>query len=256
VTFASAQSTASTAWSLTNTKLVMPSFTNATGKTTTFTGGILDTLTTSITNQGTLNLESTFIITGSLSNAAGATARVRGTASALADLTVNGGISTAGIFELTSTALASVTLRLNTGTFTVGSGGTLSVLTGSGGTRTLNGNLANDGTLDLFPNAIGTFTVSGNYTQSTATQAPFTGVLRLYANGTVPGTTLTKLAIGGTASLAGTLNIFALGSFTPSAGNYDFMTYASRDTRQYSSIFTMGTGSLSYQPTLLRLVIP
>jgi parallel beta-helix repeat protein len=63
------------------------------------------------------------------------------------------------------------------------------------------------------PLAVGLLNVSGNYTQSSS------GVLDIELNGLSPGTGYDQLAIGGTATLDGTLNATTLAGFTPPGGS-------------------------------------
>ncbi|MHC5115218.1 MAG: M12 family metallo-peptidase, partial [Planctomycetota bacterium] len=113
---------------------------------------------------------------------------------------------------------ASVTIQ-DGGTLTFSSGGTLAVSSGvtveSGGTLTgagtITGDVVNGGL--VAPGApVGTLTVTGTYTQQAA------ATLDIGVDGYTAGTQHDVLAVGGVGTLAGTLDVATLGSFTPSPG--------------------------------------
>jgi uncharacterized protein YbbK (DUF523 family) len=121
--------------------------------------------------------------------------------------------------------LGTSTLTLNGGNLGA-SGATLPLLPFDiqGGTLkgngTLTGDVSNAGTFapGLSP---GTLTITGNYTQTSA------GTLSIELGGTASGQ-FDVLAISGTATLGGTLNVISFGGFTPPAGSsYQVATYAS-----------------------------
>ncbi|MBV9275684.1 MAG: autotransporter domain-containing protein [Verrucomicrobia bacterium] len=80
-----------------------------------------------------------------------------------------------------------------------------------GGTGLIGGNLVNDGIVNP-GNPVGTLTVSGDYTQTSS------GTLRIQIAGLAPGQ-FGLLAVGGHASLAGTLQLVALNGFKLQVGN-------------------------------------
>ena len=89
---------------------------------------------------------------------------------------------------------------------------------------TFTGNVTNNGTLNVAGTGTpGTLTITGNYTQSS------TGSLKIELGGLTAGTQFDQLNISGTASLAGTLNLSLINSFTPSIGNsFQIITFASK----------------------------
>lgn len=112
-------------------------------------------------------------------------------------------------------------------------GGTISVFTGTG-ILTLNGGTLNGaGTIQAalgnnspaavspgFPGVPGTISVTGNYTQS--------GALNVKLAGTTAGQ-FDMLAVGGSASLGGSLGVTTVGPFTPPNGSvFNILTTASR----------------------------
>jgi hypothetical protein len=103
------------------------------------------------------------------------------------------------------------------------SGGSLSIAGGSlTGSGTINASVGNGG--QVIPGgigAIGMLTINGNYTQTA------TGSLDIELGGTAAGAS-DLLAVTGTASLGGTLNIATLGSFAPAFANtFQVMTFGS-----------------------------
>ncbi len=98
------------------------------------------------------------------------------------------------------------------GTLTAGSiainGGALS------GVGTVNGNVTNAGQVNPGgTGAAGLLTITGNYTQTSA------GVLNIELGGTTADSQFDQLAVSGTATLAGTLNINLISSFLPAIPN-------------------------------------
>jgi hypothetical protein len=60
---------------------------------------------------------------------------------------------------------------------------------------------------------VGILTITGNYTQGSG------GTLSDKIGGATPGTQYDQLAVGGTATLDGTLNVTLIGGFTPNSGD-------------------------------------
>lgn len=166
----------------------------------------------------------------------------------------------------------------NSGDFDVGVGGTATLTVVSGGTLisadtlsvgprgTVQGNgqitanLRNGGTLapgtSSSPNNVDTLHLTGNYTQTAA------GAMTTQL---ASATSADKLAIAGSATLGGALNVSLAGGFTPAAGqSFDLLSATGGITGQYSSItlpslLTGGHGpfwSLVYTNTdvILRLI--
>jgi hypothetical protein len=134
-----------------------------------------------------------------------------------------------------STVIASGA-TLAAGSFAGGSmhlnGGTLS------GSGTLSGGLINNATVTPGGvSAAGVLTVTGNYTQGAG------AILAINVAGTTPGTQYSQLAVGGTATLAGTLDLNSLNSFAPPLGSsYTPLTYASA-TGSFALGGTLNPGS-------------
>ena len=89
------------------------------------------------------------------------------------------------------------------------------------GAGTVSSNLTNAGQVGPGTSA-GTLNISGNYTQTSA------GTLNSEIGGTTVSTEYDQLAVSGTATLDGTLNVTLINSFTPSDGDrFDAITFAS-----------------------------
>jgi hypothetical protein len=115
-----------------------------------------ETVNAPLVNNGTLVLRGTVALNSGVFTTAGSATRVLGdSAVGAATLTIGaGGINNAGTFELSSTGTANAaTLTVSASTFTNVSGGTVNVLAGTGGTRsiTLNssGQFVNQGAFNL-----------------------------------------------------------------------------------------------------------
>ncbi len=129
---------------------------------------------------------------------------------------------------------------------TVSSSGTISgnlqlsssVLQGDG---TVTGNVINGGTINPGGGAVaGTLSISGNFTQFAG------GAINVELGGLSAGSQYDRLAVGGAAALAGTLNVSFIGGFTPAVGNgFQVLTFAgsSGDFLTYNGL-TLGAASL------------
>ncbi len=143
------------------------------------------------------------------------------------------------------------TLRLSGGNV---AGGTLNLqggaLTGSG---VITGTIANAGLVSPGP-ATGVLTVNGNYLQGPA------GLLHLDIGGYAPGTGHDRLAVGGTATLGGGLDLGLVNGFTPNVGDsFPVITYAAR-TGTFAALtgYDLGGGryfTTDYTPTNLTLTV-
>jgi hypothetical protein len=93
-------------------------------------------------------------------------------------------------------------------------------LSGSG---TIDASVRNAAEIDVGgPGAAGLLTITGNYTQTSS------GVLSLGIGGYNAGTDFGQLAVGGTATLDGTLNVSLLNGFVPQSGDaFAILTFAS-----------------------------
>ncbi len=152
-------------------------------------------------------------------------------------------------------------LTQTTGASTVASGATLAL--GSGQTLTLNGgSLVIDGTLtgnlDNASGAVslgstpGKASISGTYAQGSAAS------LSLKVGGSNAGTQYDQLAVGGAATLAGTLNLSLIDGFVPANGeSFAALTSASRSGAFGSVVQTRVDGGVltpSYMSTGVNLV--
>ncbi len=91
------------------------------------------------------------------------------------------------------------------------------------GTGTINANVSNGG--QVIPGgtgAAGTLTINGSYTQTA------TGALDIDIGGTTAGSQYDQLAVSGTATLGGTVNVSLINGFQPALGNtFQPLTFAS-----------------------------
>ncbi len=235
--------------------------TNPVGKSITLSG---TTVNAELVNDGTLRARATSAINGALSNGVAATLRVEGLAAiAHATLTVANGFTNEGAIELFGdVSFRSATLNVSSGTLVNAVGGSIDVLAGGGGPRTLNAQIDNQGTLTVsrvvtmgkasaaHTNS-GTISVAGgNLTVSPATSLTNTGTIEIaatrvfslsgaYTQGSTGALSVDiagpaagqfgRVTVSGAASLAGTLNIDMLSGTTVIAGDaYAVVTYGSR----------------------------
>jgi autotransporter-associated beta strand protein len=122
-------------------------------------------------------------------------------------------------------------------------GGGSVVINASGtlaGAGLIDANVSNGGTIVVGgPGFTGTLTINGNYTQTSV------GMLNVALAGTGAGQ-YDQLAISGTASLAGTLNVALVGSFTPVPGNvFQILTFAS-SSGTFATATGLGSLTLAY----------
>ncbi|MBK9019841.1 MAG: hypothetical protein IPL72_07480 [Sulfuritalea sp.] len=220
-------------------------------------GGSLDV------QAGTLNL------TGAASTSAGSTLLVSG-----GSFTSTGTLANAGTFSKSSAGTTTIaaafsnagTVNANAGVldFTggyvqsagqvmLGGGALAGNLTLNGGTLggagTLTGNLVNTSGIVAPGNSPGLLTVAGDYTQGAG------GQLNIELGGTVAGTGYDRLAVTGTATLDGALNVSYIGPYVASPGDiFDVATYATRigdfATRALPDIATTAdAGATNYRLT-------
>ena len=143
------------------------------------------------------------------------------------------------------------TTTINGGTFS-----TLSPATFTGGvlrgTGAINASITNNGATVQPGFSPGILTINGNYSQSP------TGVLNIELGGTAPGTGYDRLVVSGNATLAGTVNVTLINSFTLSGGDvFDVVTYASHSgtfSPENLPPFPGGTFSSMYTPSVYKLL--
>jgi hypothetical protein len=143
-----------------------------------------------VVQGGTLQLDSTAANSGSVTVGSGATLAVAGYSQAGGSTVLNNGTLASSQFPI----------MINAGTLA--------------GTGTVYGNMINAG--QVVPGGIsatGILTDNGSYTQTA------TGALVIDIGGTTAGSQYDRLAVIGTASLGGALNVATIGSFTPALGN-------------------------------------
>jgi fibronectin-binding autotransporter adhesin len=182
-----------------------------------------------VTNNGTFDIQSAqgimvtpgtppFINSGTLKKSSGA-----GAVQFAAPLS-NSGLVQVGAGTLNFSGVYAQTA----GTTEVQAGATLQtgLLSLNGGSLNGNGTIA--GTVDnhavVAPGASpGTLTISGDYVQAS------NGALDIQLGGTTPGTQYDRLAVSGTVTLDGTLNVTTVSGFVPAVGNaFQFLTYGAR----------------------------
>jgi fibronectin-binding autotransporter adhesin len=164
-------------------------------------------------------------------------------------LTVSGGAAMSVTNTLTIWSHGTVTLNggtINAGTVDLTAGAVL------GGTGTIASNVSNAGSVSPGQSP-GLLTVNGNYTQAAG------GSLECEIGGLTEGTEFDSVAVSGSATLDGTLNIHLINGFVPTIGRrFMIMTFGSR-VGQFAAVTgtDIGNGltfSVEYGPANITLV--
>jgi hypothetical protein len=192
----------------------------------------------SFTNTGQVDLQ-----TGTLSLGAGSSS---GTMSLASGTT----LSFTGGFTLTnaSTITGSGSVVFSSGTNTLGGSITASSVTiQSGatvsGSATITSSVTNSGTIYIGgPGATGQLTINGNFTQTSQ------GILNMEIAGLTAATQFDQLAISGTATLAGTLNVQLLNGFIPVSGNrFALLTFGSH-SGSFGTVTGLQENGINFTP--------
>jgi hypothetical protein len=175
----------------------------------------------SVASTGSVFVGGSATITGTITNVSGSLIRVIGNGS-LGRLTVANGFTNNGRIDLTDVNAAyGAQLTVTTGTLTNSASGIIEALAGAGGARTVSANINNQGALTISSGASTaalTLTILGNLTNSGTLNLDITN-----ASGSSD-----RLAVSGTATLGGTINVTAAGAFIPNSNvPYTVLTYAS-----------------------------
>jgi hypothetical protein len=182
-----------------------------------------------VMSGGSLDMNGTTSITGPISVAAAGTVNFIGNATvgtftSAGNVTIGTGSTfTVSAGNYTQTGSSSVT-SLNGGVLRVAGGNKIDLQAGTfSGLGTVTGSFSNAGTLVIGgAGTVGVLAVSGNYTQTSS------GVLDLDLGGPLAGTQYDQLNVGGTATLAGTLNAGVINGYVPATNTvFTIMTYAS-----------------------------
>ena len=105
------------------------------------------------------------------------------------------------------------------------------------------------------PGAVGTLTVNGSYTQTN--DAMGGAMLAIELAGLLPGSGYDVLNIGGTADLAGTLDVTLLGGFNPQAGEtFTILTAGDGVSGTFTTADLPAGFTLTYLPTSVLLTAP
>lgn len=167
------------------------------------------TIAAPLVNEGLVWAITNSAISGSVTNASGATLRVAANGeSGSTTLSVANGVVNDGTIELTSTGggFASA-LTIGSGTLTNATTGTISVLPGTGGSRTISGSVDNQGLLSLAPDAAVLLSIGGNLSTS--------GSIAMDIGGLAAGTQHDRINVSGTITLDGALDVGLFNGFVP-----------------------------------------
>ena len=177
------------------------------------------TVNAPLTNAGTISVFNSSVLNGGVTTVAGSMMRVVSVGFGGATLSVGAGFTNNGVIELTGTATNGVTLSVN-GTLLNAAGGTISILPGVGGARTIVAEIDNRGTFSVAA-ALSLTRPSSGYANS--------GVI------TITGGNLTMNLSGaksftntGTVTVAAGRTL-AIGGFAPSGGRFTHAEGATLD---------------------------
>jgi hypothetical protein len=194
------------------------------------------TVSAAVENAGTMVVKGSPSITGTYTSDTGSTIRVLGNLWTNAStLTLTGGFTNHGLIQLSSVDGAyDSALALTNGTLINSTDGTIEILTGTGGSRSISANLTNQGTLSLHTSLL---SVSGNFTQTAD------GDLSIQVGGTQVGTNPAPLAVSGSAAFDGTLTVTLINGFTPTSGSsFKIVTFTGNGSGTFATLD--GDGSL------------
>jgi hypothetical protein len=153
-------------------------------------------------------------------------------------LTITDGVTFAAADNFTNDGVLTVN---GTGSVSVPPGKTLTQNGTLGGTGTVTADVTNSGIVTP-GNSPGTLTIDGNYTQASG------GLLHEELGGPAAGQ-FDKLAVTGTATLAGTLSISSFGGYSAPVGQaFDFLTAARGITGTFTTV-NQPAGAPMYEPS-------
>ena len=196
-------------------------------------------------NQGTISADTaggTISLNGSNWSNTGTIQCSSGTS-----LYLNGTWSNSGNLSIgnSSTVTVNGSLTQTAGTLTLASGSGLTTTTGivlQGGTLsglgTTTGDVLNTGGNVIVGDSgttVGILTITGNYTQGPG------GTLSIKIGGATAGTQYDQLAVGGTATLDGTLNVTLIDGFTPNSGDTFQLLTSTAESGTFASLTGDGT---------------
>ena len=216
--------------------------------------------TSGLNNQGTLIANAAVTVNGPLTTNAGSTLRLLAdNTTGFSTFTSANSFTNTGLIELT-TANSNYTSTLavmGNRTLTNAAGATISALTGTGGSRTINALVNNQGDVTVQGGLSSAgLQISGAFTHS--------GALNLEIGGLTAGTGYSRVSVTGTATLRGTLNYALTNAYAPNKGDpFDILTATS-----VAGTFTIGSTPVGWAApaylqgapggpvTLVRLTAP
>jgi fibronectin-binding autotransporter adhesin len=181
------------------------------------------TVNAAVANQvgGLLRSTGTNTFGGALSNQLGAEIELQGNSpGGNSIMTVASGFTNNGLLELVSAdSTWNESLIVTSGTLTNALDGEIRITAGTGGSRTLQGAIANAGQINVDAGRL--LTVTGSLTQLD------TGELNFFIAG-LPTAQFSRVAVSGTASLDGTLGVTLINGYIPNLGDlFQIMTFGS-----------------------------
>jgi fibronectin-binding autotransporter adhesin len=167
------------------------------------------TVNAAVENAGTIVAKGSPSITGAFTSDAGSTVQVLGNFWTFGStLKLTGDFTNHGLIQLSSIDGAyNSALVVSGGTLTNGTDGTVEALAGTGGSRSITGNLINQGTVSLHTNTLSL--IGGDFTQTAD------GTLSIEIGS---ASSFGQLSVGNSATLDGTLSVALINGYTPTSG--------------------------------------
>jgi hypothetical protein len=162
-----------------------------------------------VENAGTIVVRGSPRFNNTYTSDAGSTLRVLGNKWTFgSNLIMANGFTNHGVIELSSEdGIYNATLTITSGTLSNANDGTINVLAGTGGDRTINATLINDGTISIAAGT--TLTLGGDFTQMSD------GDL---AVAIASSSSFGRLTVNGSATLDGTLTVNLVNGYQPPSG--------------------------------------
>jgi hypothetical protein len=196
------------------------------------------TVNAAVENAGTIVAKGSPSITGAFTSDSGSTIQVLGNFWTFGStLKLTGDIDNHGLIQLSSIDGAyNSALVISGGTLTNDTDGTIEVLAGTGGSRSITGNLINQGTILLHTN---TLSLIGDFTQTS------NGDLSVQIGS---ASSFGQLSVGGAATLDGTLSVALINGYTPPSGtNFKVLTFSPGSlTGTFATLGAGGAFTASY----------
>jgi hypothetical protein len=224
----------------------------STGTLTISTGSTLTlfrepTVNAAVENAGTIVAKGSPSITGAFTSDSGSTIQILGNFwTSGSTLKLTGDFTNHGLIQLSSIDGAyNSALVVSGGTLTNGTDGTVEALAGTGGSRSITGNLINQGRVTLHTNTLSL--IGGDFTETAD------GTLSIEIGS---ASSFGQLSVGNSATLDGTLSVALINGYTPTSGtSFKALTFPPGSlTGTFATLDDGGVFTASYNNADVTLV--